>query len=308
MRLLRLLDFIFFLRPVILIPFWSFMLLGYVHSRETWLPVLDAKGGILPVLFIGTAFMGIIHILNQIADRSSDHINQKLFFIPDKIISLKQAYGQAILLLVISLPLLIIYGMDKICIYFIISILPLGLLYSLPPVRLKARPVVDALMNAIGYGWVAFSIGWLSYGEFTRDISLQSLPYMLAVAAMYINTTLIDAEGDRNSRYKTTGIWLGVKKATFFSFICILMVIVTGFWLRSWVCLITAVVSLPVYFLAWHKQTDRWIRLSLHLPGRLFIFLTGLIFPFYLIFLILLYFITRWYYKNRFNMTYPAMD
>ena len=308
MRLCRVLDYLFFLRPVILIPFWSFMLLGYAHGRKTWMPVFDAQGGILPDFFIGTAFMCIIHILNQISDCPSDRINQKLFFIPNGIISLKQAYLQAFLLLVITVPALFLVRMNLLRILFLLSILPLGLLYSIPPLRLKARPVLDVFMNAIGYGWVAFSIGWLTFGDFTWSVSLHALPYMLAVAAMYINTTLIDAEGDRNSGYNTTGIWLGLKRAAFISLMCIVLVIVSGIWLHSWVCLITAVVSLPVYFLAWYKQTDRWIRLSLHLPGRLFVFLTGLIFPFYLIFLILLYFLTRLYYKKRFNMTYPAMD
>jgi 4-hydroxybenzoate polyprenyltransferase len=308
MRILRLFDFVFLLRPIILIPFWSFLLLGYAHSRAQWLWIINMDGHLLPILFIATAFMGIIHILNQIADRESDQINQKLFFIPNKIISIKQAYWQILILLIFTIPPLIYIKINGILFLFTLSILPLGILYSLPPFRLKAKPVIDTLLNAIGYGWVAFSLGWLAGGAFSWTISLHSLPYIIAVAAMYINTTLIDASGDRQNGFTTTGIWLGKKKATFISLICIVLVIISGIMLRSWVCLITAVVSLPVYYLAFKFQSERWIRLSLHLPGRLFVFLTGLIFPYYLLFLILLYFFTRWYYKKRFNMTYPAID
>jgi chlorophyll synthase len=308
MRILKLFDYLFLLRPIILIPFWSFLLLGYAHSRAEWFWIINMDGSILPVLIIATAFMGIIHILNQIADRNSDQLNQKLFFIANEIITIKQAYLQILILLIITIPPLLYIKINGALLLFIGSILPLGMLYSLPPLRLKAKPVIDTLLNAIGYGWVAFSIGWLSHGAFSWSISLQALPYMLAVAAMYINTTLIDAGGDRESGFKTTGIWLGKKKATGISLLCILLVIISAGLLHSWVCLITAVASLPVYYLAFNIQSERWIRLSLHLPGRLFVFLTGLLFPYFLLFLILLYIGTRWYYKKRFNIIYPAID
>jgi 4-hydroxybenzoate polyprenyltransferase len=308
MRLLKLFDFIFLMRPIILIPFWSFLLLGYAHSHRTWFCIMDWSENVLPILCITTAIMGIVHILNQIADRNSDKINQKLFFIADRIVSLRQAYWQILLLVIFTIPMILYIQIDGPLSLYIIAILPLGILYSLPPFRLKARPVIDTVMNAIGYGWVAFSVGWLIDGTFSWSISLQAIPYILAVTAMYINTTLVDAEGDRKSGFTTTGIWLGKKKATRISLICIILVAAIAFALQSWVCLITAIVSLPVYYKAFISQHDRWIRLSLHLPGRLFVVLTGVIFPYYLVFLILLYFFTRWYYKKRFNMTYPAID
>jgi chlorophyll synthase len=308
MPILRLFDFFFFMRPIILIPLWSFMLLGYAHTQNRWLWIIEMPSSLLSTLFIATAFMGVIHILNQIADRTSDHINQKLFFIPREIITIKQAYVEVMILLICAIPALCCCMSELIPLLYTLSILPLGIIYSLPPLRLKAKPIIDTVLNGIGYGWVAFSIGWLAGGGFSWSISLQALPYILAVAAMYMNTTLIDAVGDRQNGFNTTGIWLGRQKATCYSMICIILVIISSILLHSWVCLATAIVSLPVYWVAFRKQTERWINLSLQIPGRVFVCLTGLIFPYYLVFIILLYLFTRWYYKKRFHMTYPAVE
>jgi 4-hydroxybenzoate polyprenyltransferase len=307
MKLIKAADFIFLLRPIILIPFWSFLLMGYLHAQDYWAIRFSLNSKLLFIMLIATAIMGIIYILNQISDRQSDAINKKLYFIPKNIITVKQAYGFCLLLCLCSILALVLLKISLVTTLFIIAILPLGMLYSLPPIRLKARPVLDTLMNAVGYGWVAFSIGWLAGSSFSSEITIQAVPYMLAVAAMHINTTLIDAAGDRQSGYRTTGIWLGKKKAALLSLICILLVIISSILLHSWVCLVTAVISLPVYCMAYYKQTGRWITLSLHIPGRVFVILVGIIFPYYLIFLILLYAGTRWYYKKRFNMTYPAI-
>ena len=309
-RLIRMLDFFFLLRPVLLIPYWTFFLLGYyqalVNDKLGLRIIWPLQWEVIPILLVGTLFFGIVYILNQITDREADKINDKLFFIPRGIISIQAAYTEASVLFAISLVVLLLMKIDPLRLLLVSSILIVGIFYSVKPFRFKARPVVDALSNCLVYGWTIFALGWMMVtGDDFWEGSRQALPYICAVMAVFLNTTLVDIKGDRAEGLCTTGIWLGETTSSILSVVFIALAIGLSIWLGNWIVLIPAVVSLPLYVLAAIRKTKKSYLLSLQLPGRLLVLISGILFPIYLGFLVLLYFLTKWYYRRRFDFDYP---
>lgn len=85
--------------------------------------------------------------------------------------------------------------------------------YSVPPVRLKARPGADLAVNAMGVGLLAGLAGW------SLAAPLEAFPFayipqgLLVAAAIYVPTTLVDMEADRRAGDRTLATHLGEQRA-----------------------------------------------------------------------------------------------
>lgn len=91
--------------------------------------------------------------------------------------------------------------------------LALAWAYSVPPVRLKTRPGADLLVNAVGVGAVSCLAGWATVSGLA-GAPWAFLPQGLVVAAaVYVPTTLIDLEADREAGYLTLATHLGRDRA-----------------------------------------------------------------------------------------------
>jgi 4-hydroxybenzoate polyprenyltransferase len=300
-------DYIFILRPLILIPVWDFFLIGCYRAR--------GSGGFTSSMILGlaiyTMIMGGVYILNQIMDRETDRINRKLFLISGGLISVKTAtfYMSGLWLLAVALSYR--YGL-AFMVFTAVSLI-LGVGYSLPPVKLKGRPLADTLANSVGYGLLNFGLGWLVFKEFSWGIVPLFLPYTLSIAAVFVNTTLVDMEGDRQTGDKTTAVFLGHGLSYILSTILMSAAVIVSALRGELVCLIPAAVSLPffiftaLYYFIRNRIHRKLTILSFRLPGLLFTLITGYLYWPYLIFLALLFAAMRSYYKIRFGMNYPTL-
>ncbi|NYE73912.1 prenyltransferase [Microlunatus parietis] len=91
----------------------------------------------------------------------------------------------------------------------------LGWAYSTPPLRLKARPGVDVALNAFAVAVLGPLGGWVALtGTITGFPWPMALIGSLAVAALYLPTTLVDRQADRAAGARTTAVALG-ERATF---------------------------------------------------------------------------------------------
>jgi lycopene elongase/hydratase (dihydrobisanhydrobacterioruberin-forming) len=77
------------------------------------------------------------------------------------------------------------------------AVLLLGYLYSVPPVRLKARPGADVAVNAVVVGVLAPVAGWTLYRPAADYPPAMALLGLLLAAALYLPTTVIDRAADR---------------------------------------------------------------------------------------------------------------
>lgn len=300
-------DYFFLLRPLILIPCWNFLLIGsYLAQKNRGFSVDIILG-----LLIYTCLMGGVYILNQITDIETDRANKKLFLLSEGHVPVKYAYIEMSLLWGVAILLSLKFSL--IFLVFIGISLILGISYSLPPVKLKGKPLLDMFANSLGYGMVNFAIGWLIVGSFETGMFIRFLPYFLSISAVFINTTVVDIEGDRKAGDTTTAVLLGEQVSLLCANALMGAAIITAYLMRDLVCLIPAALSFPffvysaVYVLLKNKQNRKLTIISFRLPGLLFTLVTIYLFPFYSIVLLIVFITMRLYYKKRFGINYPTL-
>jgi lycopene elongase/hydratase (dihydrobisanhydrobacterioruberin-forming) len=97
--------------------------------------------------------------------------------------------------------------------FVVAGALALAWAYSAPPLRFKTRPGADLAANALAVGAVTLLAGWSvtrPLGEFPWYVLPQGL---LVATALYVPTTLVDADSDRQTGYRTIATTLGVRRA-----------------------------------------------------------------------------------------------
>lgn len=301
-------DYFFLLRPLILIPVWNFLLIGAYLAR--------GHGGFTGDIFVGlllyTCVMGGVYILNQIMDRETDKANEKLFLLSEGYISIKSAYVEMILLWIIAVVLSLRYG--TIFVLAVIVSIVLGIFYSVPPVKLKGKPILDTLTNGLGYGMVNCMVGWLLVSVYSPDMFYRFFPYVLSISGVFVNTTIVDMEGDKQAGEHTTAVLFGIPTSYIVSTVIMALAILWAYINHDVICLIPAVISFPLflyvlfYSLKTHRISRKWTIASFRVPGLLFTLMTVYLYPLYALFLVVLIVAMRAYYKKRFNMVYPTLS
>jgi len=299
-KLLKYLDYFFLIRPVLMPPVWTILLLGHRRSfllyGESNLPGL--------ILLLVTFSVGAIYILNQIFDIESDRLNQKLFFLAGGYISRKSALFETIFLFLVGMVPAFLISL-QLGILFILGIL-FGLLYSVPPFSMKNRPVGGLISNALAHGNLTFLAGWSMNHPLSIKALFFSLPYMLAVGAIYLNTTIPDIEGDRKAGKITPAVRWGKKKVTFCSSLLVGVAIALSFLVRDLPLFVVSLLVFPLFLYSAFTRKDRHVIGATKLSILFLSIAAGIFYPWYFALLILGFVGTRLYYKARFNLDYPT--
>lgn len=305
---LTVLDYVFILRPVLLIPPWTLLLLGYFWGSRGgfpgagW-PVRLPSGSLLLALVTYSLLLGGIYILNQVYDRETDRANRKVFFLSGGLVPLPAAIFEALALLVVSFFLTLRFALSFRALVF--CSLVLGLLYCTPPVKLKSKPVVDLLSNAVGYGFLAFATGWVLTAGLSTATLQQSLPYILAVGGVFCLTTIPDIPGDRASGNLTTGVWLGAQKTALLAATLLGGSLAVALLLHDYVCSFACLLGLPFFILA-ATRTDVPACLRAEWVGGLsLVLIAGVLYPWFLLVLAATFLCLKRYYSVRFGLRYP---
>jgi 4-hydroxybenzoate polyprenyltransferase len=318
-------DALFITRPVLLIPVWGYFIIGYyracVFYNSDSLYTLSVLGFSFPVLkgltgqgtlaglIMCSLALGGTYILNQLVDIETDRSNAGLPLIAKGGISKKLAGIECMLLCLIPVAYGFFQG-RKIFLFFVI-ILVLTLLYNVRPFYFTGRPFVDFLTNAVGWGLVAFGLGWLyaNNGQFikVKDYLFQAAPYFLFMAAGSINSTIPDVEGDRRTGKVTTVVLLGTRRANLISTASILGALIIAFFNRDPIAILTGLVCIP--FFVKYIVTDRLKDglLTFQLCGGFLMVLVVTFYPWFLLYGLVTYVLTRIYFKVRHNIDYPKV-
>lgn len=325
-------DYLFLLRPTLLVPVWTFLLLGYY-----WGSRVDSESGLwkledgitfikglfssinfnfqisnfqspfLWAFLLYSCLMGGVYILNQIADRETDRINQKLFLLSLGIIPLSFAYLEMGILFACALLLSFFIFQFSFFSGFVLLSLLVGILYSFPPLKLKGRPFMDLLSNSIGFGFINFSTGWLTIAPFSHATVFHSIPYVLSVGAVFLYTTLPDIEGDEKAGDRTTGVLLGRRKSGFLGVILLLSALLSSLSIGDPFCMTVAILALPLFLLGIWKDEMRFYLLSIRISAPLLVLWTAVLFPLFFILLGITLLSMRIYYQKRFGFPYPSI-
>ncbi|MEO0298510.1 MAG: UbiA family prenyltransferase [candidate division WOR-3 bacterium] len=298
-------DYIFLLRPTIQVALWTFYFIGvYLGYRE--------EGNIkffnfvfnfrtYYILLAYSLLMGGVYILNQITDIETDRMNKKLFILPERIISVKNAYTTFIFVVLIGFFMIFFnFKIQKTILnLFIISFI-MGYLYSAKPFYFKSRPFLDLFSNVFGYALIASMIGYLSVKNSFPQLII-FIPYMFSMAAIFINTTILDYEGDRKVGLKTTGILLGIKTSLFVSTFFMILALVSGIYNKDTLAIVTTSYSLIFFIISLFFRNEKYVKWSVMFTSPFVSFILGLIFPYFLLLCAFTLFLSLIYYKKRFN-------
>jgi 4-hydroxybenzoate polyprenyltransferase len=298
--MLKYFDYFFLIRPVLMPPVWTILLLG--HNRSSQLSGQSHLPGL--VILLVTFLVGAVYILNQIFDMESDRLNQKLFFLAQGYISKRSAFFEMALLNLISIiPAFLISR--ELGLLFIIGMI-LGFLYSAPPFCLKNRPIAGFTLNALAHGNLAFLMGWCLNQTLSLQAFFLSIPYMLAVGAIYLNTTVPDIDGDKRAGKITLAVRWGKEAVILLSSFLVAVAIALSFLVKDIPFFIAAALSLPFFIYSAFIHKDREIILTTKVSILFLSIAAGIFFPWYFAILILGFVGTRLYYKARFNLDYPT--
>ena len=301
-------DYIFLLRPMILIPVWTFFLLGARHGSSSTGTLVDITPLLVGILSF-TAVVAAAYIINQITDRETDRASGKLFLISHGIISVRAAWIEAVVLTVSGVAaaaFLLPRG------FVAITLIGawLGAAYSIEPYRFKRRPALDVLANALANGVLNTLAGWVAIGAPLDRLTILA-PYPLAVAAVHLSTTLADIDGDRASGLRTSGVLLGRRKGIIISTILMAASFAAAVLTRNTPAFYASSVSLLFFIIASVSEKKRFSGSGILLPAKVSTLAYSLtacvLFPACIPVLAVTIILTRIYYARRFGMRYPSL-
>jgi chlorophyll synthase len=301
--ILRICDFIFVLRPVILIPAWSFYLLGAAEGAGANTPTWQIRSPV--ALLCLTAILVTAYVLNQIFDRESDEKNGKCLFLASGIVTVR-----VLVFLALAAFLVASWAYHHVDAFLkapFITALVLAFAYSLPPLRLCARPFLDLAANAVGYGGIAFVLGFGASSPVLSDAARAAAPYVLLVAATFLHTTILDVDGDRATGKKSTTVLIGTGASRVAAVVLHASAFVVALWLRSATAAIVTGVSLPVTLLPmWRREKPSSSVVVVQANTLVVAACAAFFWPAFLAVTAPLVALSRFYHRRRFGITYPG--
>ncbi|MFQ5512054.1 MAG: UbiA family prenyltransferase [Candidatus Krumholzibacteriia bacterium] len=301
--MLRLFDFVFVLRPLILIPAWSFYLIGAAQAE---VPRSGTAAGLpSPSVFVAlTTILTTAYLLNQVFDRESDEKNGKCFYLSRGIFHARTLVIMALLsFLVASTAFRHVEGIHR---GLLLGALVLSLFYSLPPLRLCARPFADMLANAAGYGGLAFALGYGASRPALAVVTAAS-PWALLVAATFLHTAILDVPGDRDSGKISTAVFLGAGTASWLAAFLHAAAVVTAILTRNTAALWVTGALLPAAAYAVVRRDGRASSIVVQASTGVVAVAAAVFWPAYLLLIVPVVVLSRFYYKRRFGIIYPGL-
>ncbi len=301
--MMRIFDYFFLTRPIVLIPSWAFLIVGYLRGIEK---TGSGGGGLSMAWLLLTLVLSGVYIVNQIFDRETDRENGKLYLLAEGHVTVRSAAVEAAILIAAGLVISLIARRDHFL--WLAASAILGLLYSADPVRLKGRPILDLAANAVGYGAVAFLYGFSLSARVDGEALLMTVPYMLLVGAIFLHTAVVDSEGDAAAGLRTSATLLGAKGASIVAWILLAGAFFAGLLLREPYPPVAALGGL--FFFSWGLLSPgkKGSSLSYQWGSLIFVLLVVIRFPRFGALLVIVFAVTRLYYHFRFGKVYPRLD
>jgi 4-hydroxybenzoate polyprenyltransferase len=301
---LKLFDYFFVLRPTLFFPVWTVALAGFLRAESLAHRPVGGLHLMLCLLAL-TAVMGASYLLNQIADVVSDRLNNKLYLIANGDLSSTAAWSETALLALLPTGLCAIWRAD-LAILLALVFLVTGVAYSMWPFLLKDRPVAGLATNLLGT-LLIFSYGWCLHSRLQPAMFTAAIPYLLGVLAVYLYTTIPDMEGDRAAGKKTVAVVFGSRRIIIAGLVSDSAAILAALLCRDPMVVLAASLSL-YYFIRTvrHEAVSEVLRTVK--MAMLFLSLAVVYyFPVYLAIVAFIFFFSKWYYRRRFNISYPSL-
>jgi 4-hydroxybenzoate polyprenyltransferase len=302
---MKLLDLVFAARPMLHLPIWSIYLVALFYNRKLtsghfqWLDVGMLTG--LSLLASGAYY------LNQVYDYDSDKINRKLGFLQFGLLNKKELMAAYLVVSVMAIGYSFFFSFLMLVIF--LQLFLFGYVYSTPPLRFKDRPFPGLLANAYTFGFLVplTVMPQLNLHDANRLDWDNPIYFFLAVAAIYLLTTLPDRKGDKAVGKRTMAVLLKPTTVKLIAFL--LMILAAGVAIRSQrniLVFLSLVSSLPTMITLFLKS-DKLELFAAKFPILLLTLLAGYFYPGYLVFIVVVLISCRIYYRRRLNLVYPNL-
>jgi 1,4-dihydroxy-2-naphthoate octaprenyltransferase len=160
------------------------------------------------------------------------------------------------------------------------------------------------IANALG-ALLIFTAGWWSQGIEWQLPLQHALPYMFAVSAVYLYTTLLDLDGDRESEKMTFGVRYGFAATSIVGCMLELGALAAAWWLEDFIIFYPALIAAPFFIWAAVKQRLAEVSRAIKLPIVILALAICLKIWQYFFLLGVVFYFSRWYYRRRFGLNYP---
>jgi 4-hydroxybenzoate polyprenyltransferase len=310
---IKYLDYFFVTRPILFFPGWSTLLAGFlVSSRETRWPWWHSEtffqfhwwnGAIVISMLAFMAAMGASFILTQLQDVESDRKNRKLFLIGEEHIPLSNAIKESFFLIGLALVLGSLLNWST---FFLLAffILITGYLYNYPPFQYKNTAIMGLILNML-MGWIAFALGWVLIQPLNGEFLRFSLPYLALNTGLYFLTTIPDMDGDRSTGKHTFPVRFGIPTTILACEISFFLSLILAWWNRDALILTIDLLTLPWMILLAIRRDLTAVIKTVKMAIFFFSILICLKFPLYFVLVASIFFLTRFYYRERFQFDYP---
>jgi len=124
---------------------------------------------------------------------------------------------------------------------------------------------------------------------------------------VHILTTIPDKEGDKATGKKTIGVIFPMRAALFTALISFGGAALVAHYSNILPLMIIGVISATLALTALVTANLQIILAAAKIPILLLTLLAGYFYPIYFLFIVALLFLTRAYYKRRFNVVYPGL-
>jgi 1,4-dihydroxy-2-naphthoate octaprenyltransferase len=205
--------------------------------------------------------------------------------------------------------------LDWVMVALFCASLVLGALYNLPPASLKDRAWGGTVANFLGHGMITFLVGWYAakMGEKLDPEVLKAgltgaLSPGFANAAVYVTTTIADADGDKTTGKRTFCVVYGERKTAVFAAVCCFAAAVFALLLErnQWTMVVPALVSL-FFFIILVASTSRTTAFrAFKWPVFLLSAIVAVFVPLYALLIFATFYGSRIYYRRRFGIEYPT--
>ena len=303
-------DYLFLLRPTLFFGVWVMIVVGmYLADLSNGLITLWNFNFSLNtiLLFIGiTLICSSTFVINQIVDRKSDKINKKLLIVDDKI-SIKSA-EKVYPSLAISGFIFVLIGDWKIFPFAFFIFILWGIIYNKTPFAWKKKPFLGVLVNS-SVGIVLLLIGCLHSSldnvELTK-VSILCLPYIFSFTAVSIMTNIPDFLGDKDVKATTLAVKFGKRFSVFIASLLVVLAFLLSYKLDDPVICTSTAVSIPFFMFALLRNLEKDFLRAIRYPIFLLNVFVMVVYPLLLPIVLVVYYLSKYYYWHRFNLHYPT--
>ena len=215
------------LRPVAWITFLLPFSIGFGLGSTSDIILLQVLNSFIAF----SSWMSFSFILNALADKNVDKLHdgrsKDMNLAYQSIVTGEISEKNAILFSIIFLIISIVsaFFVNTLFFFLILIVDVVGYIYSMPPMRFKAKPIGDILCNSAAGGLI-FIAGLSIGGENMHPLII--IGSFLMTSIFYIPTIVTDYEFDKKANLRTSAIYFTPKKLLWFMYPLTGLLIVIG--------------------------------------------------------------------------------